>query len=87
MTQNLPLNPSFWFNNPARGARYVAYWQLGAGGFGNVWGGYWEMLPIAIKVRRPTGNVANDCSAWYHEQSIYLQCIRQPHIVQSYDQF
>ena len=87
MTQSLPLNPPFWFNNPARGAWYVAHMQLGAGGFGNVWGGYWVTLPIAIKVRRPTGNVANDRSAWYHEQSIYLQCIGQPHIVQSYDQF
>jgi eukaryotic-like serine/threonine-protein kinase len=78
----------FLLRNPARNAVYYAITQCGQGGFGSVWAGFTDaMVPIAIKLVKPTSEPLRDFIRWHNEQSIHLQCLFHPHIVTTYDQF
>lgn len=77
----------FFLYNPQRRQRYYPVAALDQGGFGIVWAGYIGVLPVAIKVIKPTSNFLRDWATWDVEQRIHLICLAQQHIVQTYDQF
>jgi len=79
---------AFEVYNPARNQRYYALTRLGSGGQGGVWAGVDTAgNPIALKVIWPTSNTIQDYWSWYNDQAGHLECLQQPHVVLSYDQF
>lgn len=78
----------FHFRNPARQMAYYAIAQCGEGRFGKVWAGFdGAMVPVALKIVKPTSDSLRDLLRWHNEQNIFLQCLLHPHIVTTYDQF
>lgn len=73
--------------NPARNQWYLAQRTLGQGGCAVVLAGYHNVLPVAIKIIRPSSNFLRDWATWDLEQRIHLLSLYHQHIVQSYDQF
>ena len=74
--------------NPERQVHYYAVSALDEGGFGTVWDGFTSYgLHVAIKIIKPTGDIATDFRAWYTEQQIYLLSLHHPHIITTIDQF
>lgn len=74
--------------NSARNQRYYALTGLGSGGQRGVWAGVDAAgNPIALKVIWPTSNAFQDYWSWYNDQAGHLECLHQPHVVLSYDQF
>lgn len=78
----------FQLYNPARGAWYYATKPLGVGGQGGVWAGVTESgQSVALKIIWPSSDAYRNYWAWFNDQHAHLQCLNQPHVVASYDQF
>lgn len=74
--------------NPHRGAWYYATARLGAGGQGGVWAGVNATgAPVALKIIWPSSDAYRDFWSWLNDQHGHLECLNQPHVVRSYDQF
>ncbi len=74
--------------NLERATWYYAVRRLGAGGQGGVWAGVnSEGHPVALKVMWPTSNYFEAYWSWFNDQCGHLECLNQPHVVASYDQF
>ncbi len=74
--------------NPTRDAWYYATKPLGVGGQAGVWAGINAAgAPVALKIIRPSSDASRDYWSWFNDQHSHLQCLDQPHVVLSYDQF
>ena len=78
----------FSVHNPTRGVWYHAIRRVGGGGQGGVWAGVDQSgSPVALKIIWPSSNAVRDYWAWFNDQHAHLECLDQPHVVVSYDQF
>lgn len=78
----------FVLYNAERNVSYYATRRLGVGGQGGVWGGVDSAgNPVALKIMWPTTNNLHAYWSWFNDQVGHLQCLHQPHVVLSYDQF
>src|SRR5438445_1406016 len=74
--------------NAERNVWYYAVRRLGIGGQGGVWAGVDSRgKSVALKVMWPTSNYLQAYWSWFNDQYGHLQCLHQPHVVASYDQF
>ena len=78
----------FGVYNPTRNVWYFATKRLGGGGQGGVWAGVNEAgASVALKIIWPSSNAQRDYWAWFNDQHAHLECLNQPYVVRSYDQF
>ena len=79
---------AFSVYNPQRGRWYYATTRLGAGGQGGVWAGVDAAgAPVALKIICQSSDAWRDYWSWLNDQNGHLECINQPYVVRSFDQF
>lgn len=77
----------FYLQNP-RGSRYYAVYPINEGGFGVVFSGVTSTgSGIAIKLIKPTQDIAREWESWLNEVNVCIKCLRHPNIVQIHDFF